>query len=264
MLKRSSVLWIISVVLTLIFVVYQKKTGPTYPVKGEQEITSSLVTYKFYRSYDIGEEVPIKVSTDNPNLLAYFTHKRLKSDDNWSEQIPMNYEDGSFIGHLPTLDEMAGKRVYKVFLNGKSLTEKPIIIRFKGSVPAYILIPHILFMFIAMLVSTRAGLEVLFRNISTYKLTLVTTISLLLGGIILGPIVQKFAFDAYWTGWPWGHDLTDNKTLVAMIMWAIALWKVRKNPSNRLWVLIAFIVLTLVYMIPHSVLGSEFDYTQIN
>ena len=35
-----------------------------------------------------------------------------------------------------------------------------------------------------------------------------------LGGMILGPIVQKYAFGAYWTGIPFGHDLTDAKNLV--------------------------------------------------
>ena len=35
--------------------------------------------------------------------------------------------------------------------------EEPVVIRFKGGVPAFILIPHILFMFLAMLFSTLAG-----------------------------------------------------------------------------------------------------------
>ncbi|MBN2280761.1 MAG: hypothetical protein JXQ65_09275 [Candidatus Marinimicrobia bacterium] len=260
MLRRSSILWIISIILTLVFVVYQKKTGPTYPVKGQKIVADSLVTYKFYRSYDVGKQVPIKIKTNHKNITAYFVHKRLKSHDEWSTKIYLERENESLVGYLPTLNELAGKRVYKVYLNDKMIGDEPIIIRFKGNVPAYILIPHILFMFIAMLVSTRAGLEVIFRNVSTDKLTRVTSFSLLLGGIILGPIVQKFAFDAFWTGWPLGHDLTDNKTLLAMIFWGIALWKARKNHNPRFWVLIAFIILTLVYLVPHSMLGSEFDY----
>ena len=30
------------------------------------------------------------------------------------------------------------------------------------------------------------------------------------GGFLLGPAVQKMAFDAWWTGIPFGHDLTDH------------------------------------------------------
>ena len=104
MLKRSSVLWIISVILTLIFVVYQKKTGPTYPVKGQLIIQDSLVSYKFYRSYNVGEEVPIKITTKNENITAYFIHKRLKSHDDWSEKIYLNRENDYLIGYLPTFE----------------------------------------------------------------------------------------------------------------------------------------------------------------
>ncbi len=260
MLKKSYILWIFSVILTLIFVIYQKKTGPTYPIKGKLEINGSVVSYKFYRSQDVGISVPVKIHTNDNDITAWFIHKRFKSNDNWSEKIMLKREKDYLVGTLPTLNELAGKRIYKVFINGNSITKKPIIIRFKGHVPLSILIPHILLMFTAMLVSTRAGFEILFRNVSSYNLTLITTVSLLLGGIVLGPIVQKFAFDAYWTGWPLGQDLTDSKTLIAMIMWIIAWWKIRKNPENKIWVIIAFAVLTIVYLVPHSVLGSEFDY----
>ncbi len=261
MLKKSSVLWILSVILTLIFVIYQRKTGPTYPIKGETQIAESVITYKLYRSQDIGIDVPINIHAANPKITGYFIHKKFRSNDKWSEKINLIRDGNNLTGKIPALNELAGKREYQVFINGKPLTQTPVIIRFKGSVPAYVLIPHILLMFTAMLVSTRTGFEAIFRNIQTYKLTLITVVSLFFGGIVLGPIVQKFAFDAYWTGWPWGHDLTDNKTLIAMIMWAIALWKVRKDPKNKVWVIAAFFVLTLVYLVPHSVMGSEFDYT---
>jgi hypothetical protein len=47
--------------------------------------------------------------------------------------------------------------------------------------------------------------------------------------MILGPVVQKFAFGEYWTGFPFGTDLTDNKTLIAFIGWIIALVAVFKS-----------------------------------
>ena len=81
------------------------------------------------------------------------------------------------------------------------------------------------------------------------------------GGMILGPIVQKYAFDAYWTGWPFGHDLTDNKTLIAFIAWIIAYLRLRKNRNNRGWAIAASVILLLVYLIPHSMFGSQLDYS---
>jgi uncharacterized membrane protein len=75
--------------------------------------------------------------------------------------------------------------------------------------------------------------------------------------------VQKYAFGAYWTGWPFGHDLTDNKTALAFIAWLIAVIKLRKNREARGWAIAAALVLLLVYLVPHSVLGSEIDHTQM-
>ena len=42
------------------------------------------------------------------------------------------------------------------------------------------------------------------------------------GGMILGPVVQNFAFGELWTSVPFSWDLTDNKTLVAFTFWIIA------------------------------------------
>jgi len=86
---------------------------------------------------------------------------------------------------------------------------------------------------------------------------------LLVGGLILGPLVQKYAFGALWTGFPFGHDLTDNKMLIAMIGWIAALIAGRGGKPARWWVLGASVLLMAIYLIPHSLLGSELDYSQV-
>jgi hypothetical protein len=135
-----------------------------------------------------------------------------------------------------------------------------VITRFTGDVPAGVLIPHIFIMFLAMLISTMAGLEALVKGRYMYKFSIWAALLLFVGGMILGPIVQKYAFDAFWTGFPLGLDLTDNKTLIAMIAWLIALWKGRNNRQARGWILGAAVVMLLIYLIPHSMFGSELDY----
>jgi hypothetical protein len=84
------------------------------------------------------------------------------------------------------------------------------------------------------------------------------------GGLILGPIVQKYAFGAFWTGWPLGHDLTDTKTAIAMVFWLVATWRSKKPGGGRAWIIAAALVTLLVYLIPHSAYGSELDYTAID
>jgi hypothetical protein len=117
-------------------------------------------------------------------------------------------------------------------------------------------------MFFSLLFGTRAGLEAIFRRKDTLYMTGVALFTIILGGLILGPIVQKYAFDAYWTGWPFGHDLTDNKTAVIFIFWLIAFIKLRMNRQHKTMVIVATLVMIIVYIIPHSVLGSEIDHTK--
>jgi hypothetical protein len=57
-------------------------------------------------------------------------------------------------------------------------------------------------------------------------------------------------------------DMTDNKTLIAGLGWIVAVVMLRRNHNARGWAIAAAIILLAVYMVPHSVLGSEIDYTQ--
>jgi len=82
--------------------------------------------------------------------------------------------------------------------------------------------------------------------------------------MILGPIVQKYAFGEFWTGFPNGTDLTDNKTLIAFIGWLIALVAVIKTKKQKFWVGCATVVMFAIFLIPHSVMGSELDYNKLD
>ncbi len=206
----------------------------------------------------------IRIPTGTRNVKGYLSFRRVNSNDEWTHQS-MGIRRDTLIGLIPH-QPPAGKVMYSVEFNAPAYsnavaTSEPVVIRFKGDVPSYVLIPHIIFIFAAMLFSTRTGLEALLKRSNVKRLTLWTTGLLLLGGMILGPIVQKFAFGDFWTGWPLGTDLTDNKTAVAFIAWLFASWRVWRNPNSRWSPLIASLVLLIVYLIPHSMYGSELDYT---
>jgi hypothetical protein len=179
----------------------------------------------------------------------------------------------AFIPHQPP----AGKIMYQVKLiyedKVRTIPDEPVIIRFKGEVPAFILIPHIIFIFCAMLLSTRTGLEYFpakggyasgVNPGKNYKrLTITTFVLILLGGMIFGPITQLYAFGELWTGVPFGYDLTDNKTLIALIGWLIALVSVYRSQKPARWIIFAAILMFIIFLIPHSLLGSEFDYSKM-
>jgi Na+/melibiose symporter-like transporter len=101
------------------------------------------------------------------------------------------------------------------------------------------------------------------------KWAFVALIGMTLGGMILGPIVQKYAFGEYWTGFPFGGDFTDNKTLIMWLAWVIAIAIIGFKPKkkeiiSRIVVLIATIIMTAVYLIPHSLGGSTLDYSKVD
>jgi len=259
----SVLLWTISILLMLSLAIYQRATGPTYPVRGKVEINGETVRYKLLRSHNTGIDAPVEIAVPE-GISAIIRYKRFKSFDEWTT-VDIQSSNGIIRWAVPN-QPPAGKVEYQIALmhneSAISLTDEPVIIRFKGVVPAWVLIPHVFFMFFAMVYSIRTGFEVIFKRYNTLKLTSITLLLLLVGGLIFGPIVQKYAFDAYWTGWPWGHDLTDNKTIVAFLFWLLAWLVLRRNPNNRVWPMVATIVMLAVYLIPHSVLGSEIDHTK--
>ncbi len=266
-MKNQRLFWAMAVIITLSSVIYQRKTGPTYPVKGSVEIAGQDVSYKMLRSHNSTDDAMIRIETNGANITGEFDYRRFRSHDEW-QTFPMLNVNEALEAAIPK-QPAAGKVMYKIRLfdtenNRYELTEEPVIIRFKGPVPAAVLIPHILLMFTSMLFANRAGIEALAKHERQFRYALITMITLGLGGLLMGPIVQKYAFGAYWTGWPFGHDLTDNKSAVAFIMWAVAIWRLKKTPKTAWrWVLVAAVVQLAVYLIPHSVLGSELDFTAI-
>jgi hypothetical protein len=180
----------------------------------------------------------------------------------------MQRRDGKLIASLPH-QPPAGKLLYKIILQ-KDITvitlpeEGGVVIRFKGDVPILFLIPHIIFIFGAMLLSTRTGLEYFNRGKKFKSLTILTFIFVIIGGFILGPIAQYYAFGEFWTGFPLGYDLTDNKILIGFIGWLLALIAIYKFKNPKRWIVFASVLMFVIFLIPHSLLGSELDYNQLD
>lgn len=260
---KKALLWIFALLLTLGSVMYTRNTGPTKPAKGKVELGGETIDFSLIRTFPRPMDAPVRVSVPDELVSGYYRYKRTPSHDEWTI-APLERKDDQLIAHIPQ-QPAAGKVAYQITLvKGEEeavLTADPIVIRFRNNVPAWAMIPHILLMFAAIFLSTRTGLAAIFKE-KTYGLTLATLLLLFAGGLFFGPIVQKYAFGDFWTGWPFGTDLTDNKTLVMFVFWLFAFIKVRKNPYHRWWVLAAAIVTIIAYMIPHSLLGSEIDFTQ--
>ena len=259
--------WLLAVIITLCAVLYQRMTGPTYTKKIKLNINENSYTLKFPRSHSREKNCEIKLNISDQSITGNIFYRRFPTSGPWKSTEFIRQGNG-LIAKLPH-QPPAGKLQYFIrLINEKStqheciwIAEKtPVIIRFKGDVPAYFLIPHIIFMFAAMLISNLAGLLAI-KKIVKYKFyARIVFILLLTGGFIFGPIVQKYAFGHAWTGFPFGWDLTDNRALIGLMGWLVAvIWNWKKQRPYL--IIIAAVILLLAYSVPHSLFGSELDYS---
>ncbi len=262
MMIKKTIIWILAVVLTLGAAYFQRKTGPTYPKKVNISLNGKEYTFHLLRSHGGDDDMPVSLVIPDKAIQGFVIFKRFPTAEPW-DTVPMSRSGDTLTAFLPH-QPPAGKLAYRITLRSPGAeviipADEPVVSRFKGGVPAGILIPHILFMFTAMLLSSLAGLMAVWKVPAYKKYARITLILLLIGGGILGPLVQLYAFGAYWTGIPFGWDLTDNKTLIAVVFWLFAILAIRKK--ERYWtVVLAAIVLILVYSIPHSMFGSQYNY----
>jgi len=259
--------WVLAVIITLAAAYYQRITGPTYPKEQTISINGKQSETKFIRSHggDDDATVTLNIADTSVRAVIYWNHYPSKKDEIWNvsefKHEVVEGQNGMTVKlpHQPP----AGKLMYYTEITDSKGTqaffkESPIVIRYKGDVPAWVLIPHVIFIFIAMLIANVSGLFAAFK-IPRYKFyTKWTLILIFIGGLILGPIVQKYAFNEFWAGVPRGWDLTDNKLLIAFIAWLIAFLMNRKK-ENRSSVIVAALITLIIFTIPHSMFGSELD-----
>lgn len=258
-------LWLIAFILMAATLYYQRTTGPTNEKRITVNFGDNEYKFKFLRSWGGEKDCPIILEVPDTSVKAALYFKRYKVVEDYKEVIfeRNNSTLTAFLPHQPP----AGKLEYFIVFKDSAGNKKPVsgddtvIIRFKGDVPLAILLLHIFFMFFGMWLSNITGLLALFKNKLFVKYAVFTAIFLFIGGFIFGPIVQKYAFDVYWSGFPFDTDLTDNKHLISFGVWAIAILFSLKNPKYYLGI-IAAIILIITFAIPHSAMGSEYDYNK--
>ncbi|HQQ76451.1 MAG TPA: hypothetical protein PLB01_03780 [Thermoanaerobaculia bacterium] len=263
-MNKPAVRFALALLVTLASAVWQRRSGPTYPARGRVAVGGSSVDLKLTRTHGGPGDQPVRVAAPDPAFTGVVAFRRYPTSDEWTI-LPMAREGADLVAALPH-QPPAGKLEYQVRLAKGTETAvfppRPAVTRFKGDVPTGILVPHVLCMVLAMFFSAAAGLAAL-AGAPTRRLALVTIGLIAVGGFILGPIVQKMAFDAYWTGVPFGWDLTDNKTLIAGLFWAGAILVQRPGRPARIEIMAAAVTTLLVFAIPHSTWGSEIKWEAV-
>jgi len=263
-MKNKYILWSLAIFMTIGASIYQKLVGPTHPDWMTTELNGVDYSYKLRRSNDGHEKAPVSIEVSDERVKAKIHYKHYPIIEGEEYIVEDFNRDGEILlAELPH-QNAAGKLMYYVeFIteNGSVFEKKdaPIVLRYRDPVPDWVLIPHIFFMFFAMMLSNLAGLKAMFKSDGYKKIGKYALMALVVGGFIFGPLMQKFAFGEFWTGVPFGFDLTDNKTLIAFLAWAFALWHGSKKENSRSVFIFAMLATLAVYLIPHSVLGSELD-----
>ena len=263
MLRKTIIFWVVAILITFAAAYYQRRTGPTHPVDATVTFGGTQYHFEMLRSYGGEDDAEIRVDVPDGNVTGEIKYRRFPTNEEW--QTAEFVRDGdAIVARLPH-QPPAGKLEYFLTLtdgtDSTTVGEKaPIVIRFKGEVPGWVLLPHVGFIFAAMLISNLAGLMAAFKDERHRFYMFLAFALLIVGGMILGPIVQQYAFGALWTGVPFGWDLTDNKTLIAVIAYLIAVILNRKGDKPYM-TLAAALVVIVVFSIPHSAFGSELDYS---
>ncbi len=277
---KKSLLWFLAIIITIGAAYYQRITGPTNPKKTNIILNGNEYEISLVRSLSLDEPPEVRLGITDTSVSAKLFYKRFRTNDEYTETefvykvVPVNSpvmnklfgitEDKGFFAGIPD-QPPAGKIQYYIEVTTDKegtqtlFRDSPVVIRFKGAVPSIILVPHVLLMFVAMLFSNLAGIMSLVKYPGYKRYSGLTLVLLLAGGMILGPLVQKYAFGDLWTGIPFGWDLTDNKILIAVTFWILAVIKNRKD-DKPVYTFVAALILILIYSIPHSLFGSELDY----
>ncbi len=186
--------------------------------------------------------------------------------------------NGLWEGRLPSREK--GERLYyalRVDIPGRDSVRLPresdsfFLVKYKGDVSGLFLVLHVVFMFGAfffMVQSFWGALRILSGSDGkpgTVRLVQWVILTTFVGGWPIGFILNHQRFGTLWEGFPFGYDITDNKTQIIFLFWIVTVLLVRGSFLGRgescdalgargfAWaVVVSFIVSLTLYMIPHS------------
>jgi len=192
-MNKTTIYWILAVLITLAAAYYQRKTGPTYPKEFDIYINQSSYHISLLRTHGGDENCPLELEIPDTSIYGKIFFKRYPTNDEW-QSVDLRREGDFLLGFLPH-QPPAGKLAYylQIFSRNETIDvpkESPVVIRFKGNVPTGILVPHVFFMFFAMLLSTLATLLAFGKHRRFRFYGNITLVALFIGGLILGPMVH--------------------------------------------------------------------------
>jgi hypothetical protein len=277
----------IAIIATIILLMIARSLSPTKPtmLKGTlRELAFEHMTVP--KIIEGGSDI-VAAKIINPGRKLVYPRLRWKypggdlSIENKYNMLTMNFNDSAklYEARLPIL-----KKGEKIFYFMELLNEtggqlirlplpknSPVMVKYEGVVPLYIVIPHVLLMFLAIYFATLALVDAIGilagkeQIVFMAKNYLWATLAVFIGGYPFGWGMNYFAFGTIWEGIPFGWDFTDNKTQVILFyliflclssLGALSRGKWKNNYSDRTlgWLgIIGYLFVLGIYIIPHSI-----------
>ncbi len=275
---------IVAFLFTLFLLAFTRKTTAVRSVDKMVEMQGVSIEHVTVPK-QVGDEIPVisaKLVGASEIRLVYKIGK--EGEYQSIKMSPKPGEENVFIASIPihpkgmkawyyleAIDRRDSEEV-KITLPEKSSGQvDPIRLKFEGQVPAYVIIPHVLTIFAAIFFATltlftavdiKKGKGTLARSV---KYCSVMFLFLFIGFFPFGWAMNYFAFGVLWEAFPFGRDVTDNKSQIMFLIWLSTLFTVkgtvwgkgegRNLVSDRGYsslVIFSFIATMIILAIPHS------------
>ncbi|HBE41401.1 MAG TPA: hypothetical protein DDW27_09390, partial [Bacteroidales bacterium] len=88
---KKFLIWFLAFLLTILAAYYQRKTGPTYPLRIDAVVNGTNYELKLVRSLGLDERPEVKLGINDTTINATLFYKRFRTDDEYS-QVPFSYK----------------------------------------------------------------------------------------------------------------------------------------------------------------------------
>ncbi len=154
----SALLWIAAFLLAAALGYFQRTTGPTYAKRGTVVVAGTELSYKLPRTHGGEGGLEVGFPAAGGAVSGHVVWRRFPSEEPW-RTVDLADDGRSLVAVIPH-QPPAGKVEYRLVIqDGARQLEVPpgeaVVARFRGEVPASVLIPHILAMFGSMLLATQ-------------------------------------------------------------------------------------------------------------
>jgi len=276
--KTTIVRIIVSAVLTIVLLGVSRKMSTRNPQEIIREFDGIKAIHTTITESKLGVMPVVKVILSGNGAEQVSGRLYYTVDEGVEQSTVMNFsDDRTLVGNLPVGE--IGKRLYyriELTQNGDlkaSLAPTDMrgyLLKYKGPVSAFVLIPHILLMFLGVFFSFIAlfyGFDLLLGRNKIKQAAIAVLLSFFcgfIGGVLIGIEVSHEVFGGSgWGGWPVGNDVTDTKTEIFLLFWLITMifgWAGLSGRelkvSNKVFgtmIIISFVVTLAAFLVPHSI-----------